>query len=166
MPKRIVVENDPVEGTDTHNISGTATATPTGTTPYMGTGRYDYVGKMTDALSDSVTINGAPVALTSSQSSLNPGEDTAPAGKHFGPQGAALTPPSPPGVAIIPETLTITDTTIGVGTPSASAGSTLVTIGGVPVLLDGDRIDTCDGLSTPMNSTVTAETQDLVSCSQ
>jgi uncharacterized Zn-binding protein involved in type VI secretion len=166
MPKLIVVENDPVEGTDTHNITGTATIpSPPGTAAYTGTGRYDYVGKMTDALSDFVTIDGTPVALTSSQSSLNPGESAPPAGKHSGPQGSGFIPPSIPAATIQTATLVIGDV-IGTGNPSATAGSAFVTIGGVPVLLDGDSIDTCDGLNTPMNSTVTAENQDFVSCSE
>jgi hypothetical protein len=61
-------------------------------------------------------------------------------------------------------TLNITDP-IGTGVPNTGAGSTFVTIGGTKVLLDGDKIDTCDGLSVPANSTVTAEGQDFVNCS-
>jgi hypothetical protein len=167
MSKRIVVQNDKVEGTDTHHVTGIA-AVP-GTPPtvtYTGTGRYEYVGKMTDGLSDFVSINGIPIALTSSQSSLNPGENAPPAGKHSGPQGSNFIPPSVPGTfEIQTASLQITDV-IGVGNPSATAGSAFVTVGNVAVLLDGDNIDTCDGLSTLMNSTVTAENQDFVFCSE
>ena len=62
-------------------------------------------------------------------------------------------------------TLDITDP-VGEGKPSATAGSSFVKIAGDAVLLDGDKIDTCDGLSIPMNSTVTAQNQDFVSCSE
>jgi len=164
MPKLIVVENDKVEGTDTHNVSGNATnpAAPPPTVPYVGVAMFDYVGKMTDGLSDFVKIDGKPVALTSSKSSLNPGESAPPAGKHSGPTGKSFTPPAP---VPIPNTISITDP-IGEGRPSATAGSSFVTVGSTPVLLDADKIDTCDGLSVPMNSTVTAENQSFVNCSE
>jgi hypothetical protein len=61
--------------------------------------------------------------------------------------------------------LSITDP-IGTGNPSATAGSTFVKIASTAVLLDGDKIDTCDGTSLLMNSTVTAEKQSFVSCSE
>jgi ankyrin repeat protein len=35
----------------------------------------------------------------------------------------------------------------------------------VKVLLDNDKIDTCDGLGIPANSTVAASEQNLVKCS-
>ena len=49
--------------------------------------------------------------------------------------------------------------------PNAAAGSSLLTVGGAKVLLDGDKIDTCDGLGVKANSTVTAMGQSFVSCS-
>lgn len=161
MGKLIVVENDKVEGTDKHNVSGNATnpgASPT--VPYTGVGDFDYVGKMTDQLSDFVKVNGKPVALKSSKSSLNPGE-SAPTGKHAGPAGKNFLPPAPVPIA---SSLSIADP-IGEGKPSALSGSSFVKVSSTEVLLDGDKIDTCDGLSVPMNSTVTAENQDFVSCS-
>src|SRR5262245_46676941 len=131
MAKLIVVEGDPVQGTDTHNVAGLGPnpAAPPPTAPYIGTGRYQYVGKMTDSLSTFVKIGGKPVALVTSKSSLNPGETAPPAGGHSGPAGSgfvagagstALTP--------TPITLSITDP-IGTGVPNAGAGSSLLTIG-------------------------------------
>lgn len=163
MSKLVAVQNDKVEGTDRHNVQGNATnpSPPPPTVPYTGVGEFDYAGKMTDDLSDFVKIGGKAAALKTSKSSLNPGEAAAPAGKHSGPQGKNFAPPAP---APIPLSLSIKDT-IGAGVPSAAAGSQFVKIGGAAVLLDGDKIDTCDGLGVPMNSTVTAENQDFVSCS-
>jgi len=161
--KLIVVSNDRVEGKDKHNVTRNATnpSPPPPTVFYSGVGEFDYVGKMTDQLSDFVSIDGAPVALKDSKSSLNPGEDAPPTGKHSGPVGSSFQPPAP---APILNTLSITDP-IGEGVPSATAGSSFVQVNGVAVLLDGDKIDTCDGLGIPMNSAATAENQDFVSCS-
>jgi hypothetical protein len=163
MGKLVIVQNDKVEGTDKHNVSGNATnpAAPPPTVPYGGVGDFDYVGKMTDQLSDFVKIGGKAVAVKSSKSSLNPGENASPSGKHSGPAGKNFIPPSPAPIAI---TLSITDP-IGEGKPSATSGSSFVKVASSSVLLDGDKIDTCDGLSIPMNSTVTSENQDFVSCS-
>lgn len=162
MGTLIVIEGDKVEGTDKHNISGNATnpAAPPPTVPYTGIADFDYKGKMTDQLSDFVNIGGKAAATVSSKSSLDPGEDT-PAGKHHGMQGSNFVPPTPSPIAA---TLSITDS-VGEGSPSATAGSTFVKVGGTAVLLDGDSIDTCDGLMIPMNSSVTASEQDFVSCS-
>jgi hypothetical protein len=163
MGTLIVVEGDKVEGTDKHNVSGNATppSTPPPTVPYVGVAEFEYKGKMTDQLSDFVSIGGKAAAVISSKSSLNPGEDT-PAGGHHGMKGSNFQPTSP--TPIIPS-MSITDP-IGEGVPSAGTGSGFVRIGGEAVLLDGDNIDTCDGLSIPMNSTVTVENQDFVSCSE
>lgn len=165
MGTLIVVENDKVEGTDTHNVSGNYTDPNTSApAPGMWTGKFDYKGKMTDALSDFVTVGGKPMALVTSKSSLNPGE-TSPAGKHNGANANSYTPippavgnplPAPPASIIDP---------VGEGKPSAGTGSSFVTVGGTAVLLDGDSIDTCDGLGAPKNSTVTSENQDFVGCS-
>jgi uncharacterized Zn-binding protein involved in type VI secretion len=160
MGKLLVVEGDPVQGTDKHNVSGSTATSPSVTSTWVGD--YDYRGSMTDDLSDFVRIDGAPVAVTASQSSLDPGEDTSPTGGHSGPTGKNYVPPAP---APVPMSLQISDP-IGVGNPSASAGSRFVSVGGDPVLLDGDKIDTCDGLSKPMNSTVTASNQSFVSASE
>lgn len=167
MGTLIIIENDKVEGTDKHNVSGNATnpAAPPPSIPSTWVAEFDYVGKMTDALSDFVSIDGQPLATTGSKSALNPGEDVAPTGKHSGPMGKNFIPPAPPPFPATKALLAITDP-VGEGNPSATAGSTFVSIDGVAVLLDGDAIDTCDGLSIPMNSTVTSENQDFVSCSE
>lgn len=165
MGKLIIVENDKVEGTDTHSLSGpgnTASPPPPVPATYLGSGSFDYIGKMTDQLSDFVNIDGKPVALKSSKSSLNSGEDTPPSGKHSGPMVKNPAPPlTGPIVAIVPQ-LAITGP-VGTGNPGATACSTFVSIASTPVLLDGDKMDTCG--PPPMNATVTSENQDFVSCS-
>ncbi len=163
MGKLIIVKNDKVEGTDKHNVKGTATnpAPPPPIVPYIGVGDFDYNGEMTELLSDFVTINGQPVATKKSKSFLALGEDVPPSGKHSGPQGKNFNPPSPKP---IPITLMITDP-IGEGNPSATSGSSFVTINSIAILLNNDKIDTCDGLGIPMNSTVTSKNQDFVFCS-
>lgn len=160
MGTLVVVAQDPVAGTDKHNVSGSATPPPPGA-PYAGVGDYNYVGSMTDGLSDFVTIGGIAVAVVTSASSLDPGEATPPTGGHSGPSGSNFVPSSP---APVPLSLSIIEP-IGSGTPSATAGSSFATIAGDAVLLDGDNIDTCDGLGVPMNSTVAASGQDFVTCS-
>jgi len=59
MAKLIIVENDKVEGTDTHGVAGIGPnpGAPPPTATFKGTGRFDYLGKMTDALSDFVKID-------------------------------------------------------------------------------------------------------------
>ncbi|MEU1390954.1 MULTISPECIES: hypothetical protein [unclassified Nonomuraea] len=162
MGRPVVVKHDPVRGTDQHNVTGQATnpAPPPPTVPYIGVGAFDYVGAITDQVSDLVTIAGVPVALVTSRSTLDPGQ-TAPAGRHAGPQGGAFVPPAPPPV---PATLTISDAPLGTGVPNAAAGSALLTIGGVKVLLDGDLIDTCSGIGAPAGSKVSARGQSYVTC--
>lgn len=164
MGTLVVVENDTVEGTDKHLVSGDA-VNPSGTPPTIPSAwvaEFDYVGKMTDALSDFVNVDGQPVALVSSQSSLDPGEDAPPAGRHSGPLGSAF---DPPALTPVPITLSIDDP-IGTGAPNAGSGSAFASVDGDAVLLDGDSIDTCDFASVPGNSTVTAVNQDFVSCSE
>ena len=164
----LVVDADPVEGTDTHNATGSAVDSASGATvTWTGTGRYSYAGSMTSQLSEFVRIDGAALAVTSSSSSLNQGEEIPPAGGHSGPAGSSITPASTqPSTAPTPvtATLSITDS-IGTGTPGEAAGSTFVSVGGDPVLLDGDPIDTCDGQGATGNSSVTASTQDFVTAS-
>jgi hypothetical protein len=160
MGKMIVVKDDEVKGTDKHNVTGMDTSIPP--VAYKGVGDYEYVGKMTDQLSDLVTIDGKAVTLKSSKSSLNPGETAPPIGKHSGPAGKNFTPAAP---APNPITLQITEP-VGEGNPSATSGSSFIKMGGVAVLLDNDKIDTCDGTGKKMNSTVTAKQQDFVSCSE
>jgi uncharacterized Zn-binding protein involved in type VI secretion len=170
MGKLIVVENDKVEGTDKHNVSGAAINTEPppapSTVPNKWIGDFDYVGKMTDELSDFVCIDGQPVALKTSKSSLDPGEDAPPAGKHSGAQGNNLDPQTDKKNTEPANKLLLTiDDTIGEGKPSSGSGSSFVKVDGDEVLLDGDNIDTCDGMSAVENSTVTTENQDFVSCS-
>jgi|SRR6185369_1439741 uncharacterized Zn-binding protein involved in type VI secretion len=165
MSKLITVDGDKVEGTDKHNVSGTGTNPNSGSTvPFTGIADFDYKGKMTDELSDFVNIGGKPVALVTSKSSLNPGEDSTGGHAPTSAKNIVAIPPPPitPGTETV---LAITDA-IGTGIPSSGTGSTFVKVGGDAVLLDGDKIDTCDGLSIPMNSTVTAENQDFVNCSE
>jgi len=161
MGTLVVVADDPVAGTDKHNVAGAATPPPPGA-PYAGIGDYDYAGSMTDQLADFFTIGGKAVAVVTSESSLDPGETAPPAGGHSGPAGSNFVPPSP---APVLASLTITEP-IGTGVPSATAGSTFAKAGGDALLLDGDSIDTCDGLNVPMNSTVTSSGQDFVTCSE
>ncbi len=160
MGRLVIVENDPVRGTDTHNVSGSTKNPPP--PHYTGTGDFDYDGAMTERLVDFVRIGGAAVAVVSSGSTLNTGEDVAPLGKHAGPAGSNFIPAAP---APAPETLVIIDAPLGAGEPNAGAGSALLTVDGVPVMLDGDDIDTCSGVGAPAGSTVTATGQDFVSCS-
>jgi hypothetical protein len=165
MGKLVVVKGDPVSGTDTHNVTGQATnpSPPPPTVPYppgpKGVGDFTYNGAITAGLSDFVTIGGVPVALVTSRSTLNTGEDIPPAGKHSGPQGANFVPPAPAPLAA---TLSITDTPLGTGVPNAGAGSALLTVGGVKVLLDADEIDTCSGVGASGDSTVSAQGQGFV----
>lgn len=163
MSKRIVVQGDKVTGTDKHNVAGTGTiSAPPGTAAYTGIGDFEYDGTMTDALSSFVSIQGKPLATTASKSSLGPEQKASPSGKHAGPSGKNLLPPTP---TPIPSSLSISDP-IGTGVPGQSAGSTFVKVGGDPVLLHDDVIDTCDGLSIPGNSKVAASGQELVSSSE
>lgn len=163
MSKKVVVKDDKVEGTDTHNVAGMATntAAPPPTIPYKGTARFDYVGRMTGGLSDFVRIDGKPVATVKSRSSLDPGQ-TAPGGKHTGASGSGFTPASP--APILDALMKITDK-VGEGAPSSGAGSAFVKVGGQKLLLNGDPVDTCSGTGEKENSRVTSGGQKFVSCS-
>ena len=167
MGKLVIVKDDKVEGKDNHNIAGagTTTSAPPSPCPYSGIASFDYVGKMTGQLSDFVKIDGQAVAVKTSQSSLNAGED-APSGKHGGPQASNPIPPLASPCNTPPVALSITDP-VGTGKPSSAAGSSFVKIDSVAVLLDSDKLDTCDGiLPVNSNSTVTSEKQDFLSCSE
>jgi len=167
MGTLVVVKGDPVQGADKHNVSGKGPNPAQPPTPpmldYAGVGEFQYNGAVTDQLSDFVRIASRPVALVTSRSSLNPGEATPLAGKHSGPQGSNFVP-SGPAPQPTTATLSITDT-IGTGVPNAGAGSALLTVNGVKVLLDADKIDTCSGVGAQAGSTVTAQGQDFVTCS-
>jgi hypothetical protein len=160
MGRLVIVENDAVRGTDSHNVSGSDTSAPPN--PYTGIGDFDYDGAMTERLIDFVRIDGRAVAVVTSGSTLNTGQDVAPAGKHSGPTGSNFIPAAP---APNPVTLVITDVPLGAGVPNAGAGSVLLTVNGVRVLLDADDVDTCSGVGATAGSTVTATSQDFVSCS-
>jgi hypothetical protein len=155
MGKLVVVQGDAVQGTDAHTVTWVG-PTPPGA-PGAGTANYKYMGSITAMLSSFVTIAGQPVALTSSQSSLKPGA----AGGHLDALGTFSTPPAPP---VTPGTLKLVPAIIGLGKPNAASGSALLTIGGTKVLLDGDKMDTCDGRGSA-NSTITASGQSFVTCS-
>ncbi|MET0622218.1 MAG: hypothetical protein ABW250_04470 [Pyrinomonadaceae bacterium] len=161
MGKLVIVRNDSVEGTDTHPVSGSGTAPNGATVAYAGAASFAYRGRVTQQLSDFVRVNGAPLAVKSSRSALNPGE-TAAGGGHAAASGGGFVPPSP---TPIPNTLKI-DAEIGEGRPSATAGSRFVSAGGSPVLLDGDPFDTCGPAAGAANSTVDAVTQNFISCSE
>jgi hypothetical protein len=158
MGTSVVVKGDPVRGTDTHNVEGFGDS-PSGRVPYKGVGTFEYRGSMTGTLSDFVRIDGAPIALITSTSSLDPGESTG--GKHAGPNGDRFAPTAP---VPINATLRIVDI-VGTGVPNRDAGSRLLTVGGVKVLLDGQPVDTCSGVNALAGSTVTAQQQDFVTCS-
>lgn len=165
----LVVKDDPVSGTDTHNASGQANDSASGSVvAWTGTGRYAYAGAMTGRLSDFARIGGAAVAVTTSTSSLNGGETAPPAGGHYGPSGSSITPAAKqPITAAVPITLSLAITDdIGTGTPSDGTGSSFVRVAGVAALLDGDAIDSCDGEGATGNSSVAASTQNFVTASE
>ncbi len=168
MSTLVVIAGDKVEGTDKHNVSGTGTmpATPSAipNTPFSGNAEFDYKGSMTDGLNGMVSIGDKAVTLITSKSSLDPGEDSA--GGHAPISAKNIVPIPPPPITTGTEVvISITDP-IGTGTPSSGTGSSFVKIDGDAVLLDGDSLDTCDGLGGKSNSTVTTENQDFVSCSE
>jgi hypothetical protein len=163
MGKLVVVKGDPVTGTDTHNVSGTyndpkATTTPPPVLPYKGTGDYTYNGAVIEQLSDFVSVGAVPVALVNSQSKLNANEDST--GQHVVSKSPNFVPLLPVPVAQM-LSLEIDDAPLGTGVPEASAGSSLLTIGGVKVLLDANEIDACN-TSTKTNTKVTASGQSFV----
>jgi hypothetical protein len=165
MAKLVVIKGDPVKGTDTHNVTGTGdnSAAPPPKAAFAGTGDYKYLGTITDQVSDFVTVNGTPLALVASKSSLNPGE-TSGGGAHAGPSGAnfaQLTTPNVPQPD--PDSVQITDG-LDPGVPSSGAGSQLLTVGGVKALLDADKLDTCGSNHQTANSSVAAQGQDFVRC--
>ena len=155
MGKLVVVKGDAVQGTDTHTVTWLGPPPASLTVP--GTADYKYNGTITAMLSAFVKMGGQPVALASSQSSLQSGA----AGGHLPPLGKNLKPTSP---APTPGSLKLVPLIVGVGKPNAASGSSLLTIGKVKVLLDGDKMDTCDGTSSA-NSTVAASGQTFVKCS-
>jgi hypothetical protein len=164
VAKRVIVEGDPVKGTDTHGVTGMATVPPpTGSTAYTGTATYSYDGTMTDALSDFVTIGGAPVATVASRSALSSNHVAADG-------GAPFNPPETPALKPEPSTFQLTATVLGAGTPSDGAGSSFVTIGvgdaKAAVLLHEDKINTCGDERGSKNSTVESTVQSFVTVTE
>jgi hypothetical protein len=156
MAKLVVVRNDPVDGTDTHPVTGQTNTNPPAT--YAGTGEYGYQGAVTEGLSDFVTVGGAAVALVTSTSTLRQDGTSA----HEAASGKNFTAPPP-----ITSTLEfVSSKGVGDGTPSEGAGSTLLTAGGQKVLLHGDSFDTCGIDGGKASSTVAADGQDLLTCSE
>jgi hypothetical protein len=155
MGKLVVVQGDAVQGKDTHTVTWVGPAPAS--TPVSGTADFQYIGTITAMLSAFVKMGGQPVALASSQSSLKPGA----AGGHLPVLATDLKPIAPPPT---PGSLTLAPAIVGVGKPNAASGSSLLTIGKVKVLLDGDKMDTCDNTGSA-NSTVTASGQTFVKCS-
>lgn len=153
MGMLVIVEGDPVTGTDTHAVTGTF---PNGN-PYSGTGDFTYAGSITGGLSDFVRVDGKPLALVTSASTLDPGE----AGTRHSALGGSNYSPS-----TIPPALIFAPPVVGDGAPNAGAGSSFVAVGGVKVLLAGDDIDTCKIPGGQASSTVAAQGQDFVSCSE
>lgn len=159
MSKLVVVEGDPVDGTDTHKVTGSDTTVPT-PAPYTGTGDYQYKGELRNDLSDVVTVGGKPLALVTSGSELRTDgqlEHAATAGSNFTP---ATPTPNPKTLSFVPPT------GVGVGKPSEGAGSSLLTVNDVKVLLAGDRFDTCGIAGGTAGSTVAAQGQDFITCSE
>ncbi len=160
MGKRMIVEGDPVQGEDVHEVSGWDTQTaPNGPQLYNGTARYKYKDAISETLCDFITINGFALALINSGSRLIIGS-----GGHVPVLGESFNPAAPP-----PDKATLQFKkagAIGPGTPSAGAGSRFVRVGGQAVLLDGDKIDTCDDTGATGNSSVSASGQSFVTCSE
>jgi hypothetical protein len=157
MSKALVVKGDPVDGTDTHNVTGSTSSNPPVT--FSGTGDYTYKGEVKGGVSDFVTVGGKALAVVTSTSSLRAGGTT----DHTALAGSNFKPDSPP-----PSTATLTfvpPSGVGTGQPSQDAGSALLTVGGAKVLLDGDAFDTCGIPGGKKSSTVTAEQQGFVTCS-
>ncbi|MFC0541513.1 hypothetical protein [Kutzneria chonburiensis] len=166
MAKLVIVKGDPVTGKDKHAVAGFGPnpSPPPQELKYAGTADFAYIGTISARLSDFVSINGTPVALVTSQSSLNAGE-TVMGGKHYGPAGDnyKADPASPALEPTKDARLEIKDG-LDPGVPNSGAGSQLLTIGGVKVLLDADKLDTCGSKHQSANSSVAAQGQDFVRC--
>ncbi len=120
-----------------------------------------YIGKITDSLSAFVKIGGKPVAVVTSKSLAESWRDRAAGGRTLRGRGQQLSA----ACACANPHQPFDYRRDRHGRTERLGGSGVLTIGGVKVLLDGDKIDTCDGLGTPANSTVTAAGQSFVNCS-
>jgi uncharacterized Zn-binding protein involved in type VI secretion len=159
--KRVIIKGDPVSGSDTHEVGGSGVDPNTGAT-VTGTwkGDYSYDGTMTGALSDLVTIHGAPVALDDSRSSLRSDSHLPASGTNF-----SQVPPTTPPVPNTALPLSFTKT-VGTGAPTAAAGSSFVTVRGKAVLLHGDTLDTCGDERGSGNSSVNSAGQSFVTVTE
>jgi hypothetical protein len=155
LSKLLVVEGDPVDGTDTHAVSGVLKLDPT--KPYVGTGDYAYGGKVSGGVSDFVTVDGKGLAVVTSSSTLRKDSESG----HQPKNGSNFTPPGPE----LSDLKFVPPTSVGSGKPGGAAGSSLLTVSGTKVLLDDDPFDTCGIPGGIASSTVAAETQSFVTCS-
>ena len=156
MAELLVVKDDPVDGTDTHLVTGMFMA---GSPPpaYSGAGDYDYLGAVAGGLSTLVRIDGVPLAVVTSTSSLRPAGTS----KHVASAGGNFVPAGPNTGTL----LFSPATGVGDGAPSASAGSSLLTVDGVKALLDGDTFDTCTIPGGKAKASVQAKGQSWVTSS-
>jgi hypothetical protein len=158
MSKLLVVEGDPVDGTDVHNVTGTTTSSPPAA--YTGTGDYAYKGEVSGGLSDLVTVDGTAIAVVTSSSDLR--ADGAP--EHQAARGSQFNPAVP---APNPTTLVFDPAPgIGTGKPNGAAGSDVVTVDGAKALLDADKFDTCGIPGGTASASAAANTQSFVTCSE
>jgi hypothetical protein len=153
----VIVEGDPVSGSDTHKVTGNAT-TPTGSVSYAGTATYPYDGTMTEQLSDFVTIGSAPVATVDSRSTLRAGHDATTGAPPFNPPATPALTPVPSSFGFV--------ATVGTGAPTDGAGSSFVTVGGTAVLLDDDGFDTCGDERGSGNASVASAGQSVVTVAE
>ena len=145
---KIVVARDKVDGADKHQVNITVSGNPA-----VGVGDYDYKGEVSTGLSDFVSVDGTFVGLVSSGSKLRSDGVSA----HAAP-GATSVTPTPDGAPVS----FVVPAGVGDGVPSSGTGSPLFTVGGVKVLLDGDKFDTC-GIATGIGkASVAASGQDWV----
>lgn len=155
MGRALIVRNDPVDGTDTHNVTGSTASSPPAA--YAGTGDYRYQGAVTGGLCDFVTVDGLRLAVVTSTSSLRAEgaiAHQALSGGNYRPPG-----PNPASLKFVPPT------GVGGGKPAVAAGSALLTAGGDKALLDGDPFDTCGVPGGKGKGTVAARGQAFVTCS-
>ena len=107
-----------------------------------------------------------PPSSETSRSTVDSGSSLRSA--HVATTGAApFNPPAtPPAFVPVPTSFSFTGNADGTGAPSSGAGSSFVTIGDTPVLLDGDTLDTCGGEQGSGNSTVTSAGQSFVTVTE
>lgn len=154
MAKLLILKKDPVDGKDTHAVTGLLESDPT--KPYAGTGDYTYKGEVTEGLSDFVSIDGTPLTVVTSAAKLRDDGKEA----HSAKSGTNFKPPSPAGPDTSKAMVFVPPTGVGDAKPGTAAGSTLLRVNGTKALLDGDKFDTC-GIGTA-KATVAAKKQSWV----